>query len=186
MTLSEYYQILGLPHNSSVNDIKKAYRNKARLYHPDINPSPDARDKFILVTEAYEFLIANHDKMSHNEESYQQAMENWRKYRQDRSNQRAQVYARASYIRFKKTKFYKTTRIFDGTTIIFSLILSIVMVVYIVAGYIYRIIHPLPKPYQPSIFTFILLLLVGVGFVVVSLIYLKAYIETSQKHRKHT
>jgi curved DNA-binding protein CbpA len=36
MTLADYYQILGLPVNSSINDIKKAYRQKARLYHPDI------------------------------------------------------------------------------------------------------------------------------------------------------
>ena len=47
MTLSDYYQILGLPANSSLEDIKKAYRQKARLYHPDINHSPDAKDKFI-------------------------------------------------------------------------------------------------------------------------------------------
>jgi hypothetical protein len=184
MTLSEYYRVLGLPLNSSVNDIKKAYRKKARLYHPDVNPSSDARDKFILATEAYDFLIANHDKMIKDEESYRQAMENWRKYRQDRSRQRARAYSHASYVRFKKTEFYKTTRIFDGTTIIFSLILSVTMVIYTIAGYIYRLIHPLPEPEQPSVFVFILLLTVGVGFVVVSLIYLKAYIETSKKHRK--
>src|SRR4030042_6943366 len=115
MTLSDYYQILGIPLNSSVNDIKKAYRQKARQYHPDINPAPEARDKFILVTEAYEFLIANHDRISADNEAYWQAMDNWRKYRQVRSKQRARVYAQASYIRFKKTKFYKTTRIFERT-----------------------------------------------------------------------
>jgi len=184
MTLSEYYRVLGLPLNSSVNDIKKAYRKKARLYHPDVNPSPSARDKFILATEAYDFLIANHDKMRKDEESYRQTMENWRKYRQDRSRQRARAYSHASYIRFKKTEFYKTTRIFDGTTIIFSLILSVTMVIYTIAGYVYRLIHPLPDPEQPSVFVFILLLSVGMGFVAVSLIYLKAYIETSKKHRK--
>jgi len=184
MTLSEYYKILGLPLNSSVNDIKKAYRQKARLYHPDINPSPNARDKFILVTEAYEFLLANHDKIAKNEEAYRQAMENWRKYRQERSRQCARAYAHASYIRFKKTKFYKTTRIFDGTTIIFSLVISVTIVVYTVAGYIYRLAHPLPDLEQPSIFIFLLLLIVGLGFVMVSLIYLKAWIDTSKKHRK--
>ena len=186
MTLADYYQILGLPVNSLVNDIKKAYRQKARLYHPDINPSPDARDKFILATEAYEFLLANHDKMSTDDESYRQAMENWRKYRQDRSKQRARAYAQASYIHFKRTKFYKTTRIFDGTTIIFGLILSIMMVIYTILGYIYRLLHPLPEYEQPSVFVFLMLLIVGMGFVVVALIYLKAFIETSKKHKKKT
>jgi thiamine pyrophosphate-dependent acetolactate synthase large subunit-like protein len=186
MTLSDYYQILGLPVNSSVNDIKKAYRQKARIYHPDINPSPEAKDMFILATEAYEFLIANHERISTNDEAYRQAMENWRKYRQDRSKQRANAYARASYVRFKKTKFYKTTRILDGTTIIFSLTISIIMVIYTVFGYIYRLGHPIPEAEQPTIFVFLMLLTVGMGFVVVSLIYLKAYIETSKKHRKRT
>ncbi len=184
MTLSDYYQILGIPLNSSVNDIKKAYRQKARLYHPDINPAPDARDKFIIATEAYEFLIANHERITSNDEAYRQAMDDWRKYRQDRSQQRARAYARASYIRFKKTKFYRTTRILDGTTIIFGLLLSIMIVIYTIAGYIYRLAHPLPDFEQPSVFVFLMLLTVGMGFVVVSLIYLKAYIETSKKHKK--
>ena len=56
MTLTDYYEILGLPINSSIEEIKKAYRKKARLYHPDINPAPDAKDHFISITEAYEFL----------------------------------------------------------------------------------------------------------------------------------
>jgi hypothetical protein len=184
MTLSDYYQILGLPVDSSVNDIKKAYRQKARLYHPDINPSPEAKDKFIIATEAYEFLIANHDRISVDDEAYRHAMDDWRKYRQDRSKQRARVYARASYVRFKKTKFYKTTRILDGTTIIFSLTISVFMVIYTIFGYIYRLQHPIPGLEQPTVFFFLMLLAVGMGFVVISLIYLKAYIETSKKQKK--
>jgi hypothetical protein len=187
MTIADYYRILGIPLNSSVNDIKKAYRQKARLFHPDINPAPEARDKFIQATEAYEFLIANHERIPDSEEAYRQAMENWRRYRQVRSRQRANAYARASYVRFRKTKFYRTTRIFDGTTIIFSLILSVLMVSYTVWGYIYRLKHPLfPDEGLSTFIFFVLLLLVGMAFVIVSLIYLKAYIETARKHGKKT
>jgi len=184
MTISDYYRILGIPYDSSVNEIKKAYRQKARLFHPDVNPSPEARDKFIEATEAYEFLIANHDRLAASDEEYRQAMDNWKKYRQQRSRQRANAYARASYIRFKKTKFYRTTHVFDGTTIIFSLLLSIMMVIYTVGGYIYRLAHPLPEDEMPTILIFLMLLAVGMGFVIVSLIYLKAFIETSRKHGK--
>jgi hypothetical protein len=184
MTLSDYYQILGLPTNSSVEEIKKAYRLKARMYHPDINPSPDAKDKFILATQAYEFLLANHEKIISDEETFRQAMEDWRKYRQDRSKQRANAYAQASYVRFKKTKFYRTTRIFDATRIIYSLILSILIIIYTILGYLYRLKHPLPDYNNPSLITFILLLLLGMIFFTVSMIYLKAYIETSGKHKK--
>ena len=65
MTLTDYYEILGLQSNSTIEEIKKAYRKKARLYHPDINPAPDAKDHFISITEAYDFLIANHEKIKY-------------------------------------------------------------------------------------------------------------------------
>jgi hypothetical protein len=186
MTLTDYYQILGIPLNSSPDDIKRAYRQKARMYHPDINPSPDAKDKFILATEAYEFLIANSDKMTNDEEAYRQAMEEWRKYRQDRSQQRARAYARASYVHFRNTKFYKTTRIFDGTSIVFSLLVSVMVVIFSIIGYTYRVKNPIPGIEKPSVFGFIMLLALGMTFFVVSLIYLKAYLESSKKHRKKT
>ncbi len=187
MTLADYYRILGLPVNSSFDEIKKAYRQKARLYHPDINPSPEAKDMFIRATEAYEFLIANFDKMTTSDgEAYRQAMEDWRKYRQDRSRQRARVYARTSYVRFKNTKFYKTTRILDGTSIIFSLIISIMVLLITVFGYTYMLRNPVPGQDKPSVFGFIMLLILGMTFFVISLIYFKAYLETSKNHKKKT
>ena len=184
MTINDYYEILGIQSNASIDDIKKAYRKKARLYHPDINPAPDAKDHFISITEAYEFLIANYQKIKTDDQLYQQAMDDWRKYRQDRSRKRASVYARSSYETFKSTKFYKTTRIFDGTSIIFSFIVSIMVLIYTVYGYFFRLKHPIPGLEKPSVFAFIMLLLLGMIFFVVSFIYLRAYQETSKKRKK--
>jgi hypothetical protein len=186
MTIKDYYTVLGLDSDSSIEEIKKAYRKKARLYHPDINPSPDAKDMFISITEAYEFLIAYQGKMVSDEEAYNKAMDDWRRYRQDRSRRRASAYARTSYATFKKTKFYKTTRIFDGTTIIFSFAISIMVLIYTVFGYIYRLHHPIPGVEKPSVFTFIMLLVLGIIFFAISFIYLKAYQETSGKHKKNS
>ncbi len=184
MTAKDYYEILGLPLNAPVDEIKKAYRKKARLYHPDVNHAPDAKDMFISATEAYEFLIANGEKIKSDEEAYSQAMEEWRKYRQYRSRKRASAYARTSYAAFKNTRFYKTTRILDGTTIIFSFIISIMVLCYTVYGYIYRLRHPIPGLGKPSVFAFIMLLLLGMVFFVVSFIYLKAFQETSKKRKQ--
>jgi hypothetical protein len=183
-TASEYYKILDLPSDSPVEEIKKAYRKKARLYHPDINHSPDAKDLFICATEAYEFLLTYHDKLKSDEQAYFQSMEEWRKYRQHKSRKRATVYARTSYRTFKNTRFYKTTRIFDGTTILFSFGISIMVLIYTVYGYIYRLRHPLPGLEKPSVFTFIMLLLLGMTFFAISFIYLKAYLDTSKKQKK--
>jgi hypothetical protein len=183
MTLTDYYEILGLPLNASADDIKKAYRKKARLYHPDMNPARNAIDLFINATEAYEFLLAYHEKIKADDQAYNQAMDEWRRYRQTRSHKRATAYAHTSYGSFKNTRFYKTTRIYDGTIIIFSLIISVLVLIYTVYGYIYRLRHPIPYLEKPSVFAFIMLLLLGMIFFVVSFIYLKAYNESSKKRK---
>jgi hypothetical protein len=183
-TPSEYYKILDLPDNSSVVEIKKAYRKKARLFHPDINPAPNAKDLFICATEAYEFLLAYHGKIKSDEESFNQAMEEWRKYRQHKSRKRAAVYARTSYNTFKNSKLYRSTRILDGTTILFSFIVSIIVISYSIYGYVFRLRHPVPGLEKPSVFTFIMLLMLGMLFFAISSIYLKAYLETYKKLNK--
>lgn len=183
MTSAEYFKILELSPGSSPDEIKRAYRKKARLYHPDVNPTPEAKDLFIRATEAYEFLIANYGKLSGGDEAFRQAMDDWRKYRQDRSRMRANAYARASYIKFKKTKFYRTTRILDATTIIICLVVSVMMLIYTVFGYFYRLNHPLPDIDNPSVIVFIMLLMLGMLFFSVSLIFLRVHIDSSKKRR---
>ena len=44
-------------------DIKKAYRKQSRKYHPDKNSAPDAEEKFIAISEAYE-VLSDEDKRS--------------------------------------------------------------------------------------------------------------------------
>ncbi len=57
MTRRDYYEILGLPRNTSDEAIKKAYRQKALQYHPDRNPGDkDCEEKFKEASEAYEVL----------------------------------------------------------------------------------------------------------------------------------
>ncbi len=53
---SAYCKILGVNPNSSLEDVKHAYRQKAKLLHPDINPSPDAHLEFIKTKQAFEFI----------------------------------------------------------------------------------------------------------------------------------
>ncbi|NCB46373.1 molecular chaperone DnaJ, partial [bacterium] len=37
MSKRDYYEVLGVPKNADDNEIKKAFRNLARKYHPDVN-----------------------------------------------------------------------------------------------------------------------------------------------------
>ena len=47
---------LGVQRSASDKEIKNAYRKQARQYHPDVNPSEDAKEKFQTINEAYAVL----------------------------------------------------------------------------------------------------------------------------------
>lgn len=50
------YETLGVSENASADEIKKSYRKLARKYHPDINKTPEAEEKFKEINAAYEIL----------------------------------------------------------------------------------------------------------------------------------
>ena len=53
---NDYYAILGVSTSVSSEELKKAYRRLARLFHPDTNADPRAEKRFKLISEAYETL----------------------------------------------------------------------------------------------------------------------------------
>src|SRR5271157_6599628 len=50
------YEIMSLENTATSEDIKKAYRELAKKYHPDINKSSTSEELFKLISEAYEVL----------------------------------------------------------------------------------------------------------------------------------
>lgn len=57
MTTKDYYKILGVGENASVEEIKKLYRELAKKYHPDRNKgNKQAEDRFKEINEAYDVL----------------------------------------------------------------------------------------------------------------------------------
>ncbi|OQY30950.1 MAG: molecular chaperone DnaJ [Anaerolineaceae bacterium 4572_5.1] len=70
MTERDYYEVLGISRSASAGDVKSAFRNLARKYHPDVNGASDAEDKFKEINEAYRVLSdvdkrAAYDRFGH-------------------------------------------------------------------------------------------------------------------------
>lgn len=72
MAKRDYYEVLGVSRDASAEEIKRAYRKKAKQFHPDKNPGSrtNAESDFKQVAEAYEVLSdpdkrAQYDRYGH-------------------------------------------------------------------------------------------------------------------------
>jgi curved DNA-binding protein CbpA len=86
-----YYEILGVSETALLSEIKAAYKEKAKLYHPDINNTATAEERFKQISEAY-VVLKNNEK-------------------------RQQYDARLSYERFQRYKQREAAKsVFSSTT----------------------------------------------------------------------
>jgi DnaJ-class molecular chaperone len=63
--MDNYYNILGIPTDSSQDQIKKAYKKLAFKWHPDKNKDPSASEKFHSISNAYQILTDPKNKFSY-------------------------------------------------------------------------------------------------------------------------
>ncbi|MBO5030535.1 MAG: DnaJ domain-containing protein [Lachnospiraceae bacterium] len=81
MTRKEACFYLGIREDASDEQIKRAYRYKVKLYHPDANPDSDTKEHYLKVQKAYEYLMShpyspaqavkNNHSMQYGSKSYQ-------------------------------------------------------------------------------------------------------------------
>jgi hypothetical protein len=108
MTLESCYQILEISANASIDEIKRSYRAKAFLLHPDKNTHPDASQQFVELTEAYEFII------SYRSNTYKRYVSPFEQYdkavkeKREEAKRKAREYAQMRYEEFERTEAAQT------------------------------------------------------------------------------
>lgn len=74
MAKRDYYEVLGLSKGASQDEIKRAYRQLAKKYHPDINKEPGAEEKFKEINEAYDTLSDEQKKARYDQFGFEDPM----------------------------------------------------------------------------------------------------------------
>lgn len=147
--MKDYHSILEISTDSTNADIRKAYRRLAKKYHPDINKSENAHERFIEISEAYEILINQKQKkekytnVTSETQSYTdyQASEEFERFRQE-VREKARQRAKMRYDEFKKQdEAYKTSGIYDAGLLInyaFRLIVLLIplLIIYLTIHWI--------------------------------------------------
>ena len=86
MAYIDYYKVLGISKDASTDEVKKAYRKRARKYHPDLNPNnKEAQKKFQEINEANE-VLSDPDKRK----KYDKYGKDWKHGEEFEKAQRAQ------------------------------------------------------------------------------------------------
>ena len=174
MTAMYYYQVLGLDPGCSMTDIKRAYRVKAKLYHPDLNRSADAQDKFIEVNEAYEFFLARdyrarqaqvEEKMSTAE--MQEMFNEWIRRERMRARARAARAAKKKFEEFRNSPLYRTSNLLSIGADYVVIFIGTLIILVPVFGVYYRtqadgFINP------NGVFAAVMLIIIGTVIIVFS------------------
>ena len=63
--MANYYEILEVSQTATKEEIKSAFRKKARTLHPDVNKAPDAEEKFKELGKAYETLMDDNKRATY-------------------------------------------------------------------------------------------------------------------------
>ena len=131
-----YYEILGVDKNATAEEIKKAFREQVKKYHPDINPNV-SQDYIKQVYEAYNVLSdpakkAKYDKVGENQDTlylfnlWKARQEAIRKYKEKKKRERME------YIRWRMEKKKALER--QGRRVAYGFLIAIVLVVSVFLG----------------------------------------------------
>jgi hypothetical protein len=175
--LEDYLNILGLETNADIDDIKKAYRIKAKEFHPDVNKSDNSSEMFMKINEAYEFLIRYHTANLFLKNNKEEIYKDWIRRERSKARARAAEHAKQKFEEFRNSKLYKSTSIIIRFTDFVFLFIALMMIVIPI---VYTINHGIAeKGFATYVTTLISVCTVGLimsVFIVRNNYYFRKYI----------
>jgi curved DNA-binding protein CbpA len=160
--VKDYYFILGVSRNASSTEIKTAYRNGCKQFHPDKNAHSDAHLRFIEIHEAYEFLGDEKQRKAYDLAQQRKVTPRYEQYYQQKeyaARNRAREFARQDFEQFRKSKFYKlAVGVNNGFNYLF---LSICLLIIVVPIYMYILQQDLPEKDQRPFIGFLVPIVMG-------------------------
>ncbi|MEZ4800391.1 MAG: DnaJ domain-containing protein [Flavobacteriales bacterium] len=183
--MKNYFSILDIPVNASEHEVRRAYRRLVKIYHPDAGTSEANEERFILITEAYDYLLNSENRRRHAAYISQprtSMSEASKRRKQDeyeawvaREQHMAYVRMRMRQKELEEEEFKKTFayRMMHGINLVYNFIFLIVaLAVIIIPIYKYFDQDNLPENQQQNFLTFLMPSLLGVGFLSYSYYYL--------------
>lgn len=137
-SIETYYKILGLSSTATVEEIKRAYRQKAKELHPDRNKSKDANEQFILLTEAYECLTNIKTGKTKVQQQATTSYADWQRDSKEQTRQRAREYAKMQYEEYKKTDHYKKSQAAETVMEHLYFFSSILIIISPLLGFLFK------------------------------------------------
>jgi hypothetical protein len=141
--IDRFFQILGVSHNASIAEIKRAYRKRAKYLHPDRNSSPKAHEEFLELNEAFDFILEFqtekqqaifNNSHSNQAENSQQAYESMAREKVKRYVKKHVKMNSHEYLHSEEYKLYSSIEVF-GTHFVFliaffSLLILPILLIY--------------------------------------------------------
>lgn len=183
--MKNYFSILEIPVTASEHEVRRAYRRLVKIYHPDSGNTESNEEKFIQITEAYDYLIHADNRRRHAAYLTQPRAtfsETTKRRKQEEYEAWVAREQHLAYVRmrmkqkeleeeeFKKSFAYK---MMHGINLVYNFIFLIVAAAVIVIPiFKYLDQNQLPEQERQNFLTFLIPSLLGVGFLSYSYYYL--------------
>jgi len=143
MDFIDYYKVLNVSENATLEEIKKAFRELAKKYHPDKNKSNNANTKFREVFEAYEILknkitkdifdksrrkFYSNTNTEFNNENYTKS-ETY-DYVKKEANKRAEYFSRMTFDDFLESSIFILKKVTSKLALILMFLLGLIMIFF--------------------------------------------------------